>query len=63
MIKDVEKYIDVVDLQTWIEYFDALYTERFTMPGFYEAYHKVCAKHNVTTALLPHREYRQLVTK
>lgn len=63
MFENVDKYIETVDLQTWIEYLDSFYVERYTIPRFYEAYHKVCAKHNIKTALLPHREYRQRVDK
>lgn len=42
-----------------VKVLDNLYTERYTIPNYYEAYNYVCVKFDFKGALLPNREYRQ----
>lgn len=39
---------------------DNFYTYRYICSNYYNAYNYVCEKFGVTTALLPHREYRNV---
>ncbi len=58
---DILSDIKKLKFEDAVKVLDNLYTERYTIPQYYEAYSFVCEKFNHRSALLPHREYRQKV--
>ena len=58
---DILSDIKKLNFEDAVKVLDDLYTERYNMPQYYEAYVYVCEKFNHKSALLPHREYRRKV--
>lgn len=57
---DILSDIKKLNFKDAVKVLDKLYTERYTIPQYYEAYAYVCEKFNCNYTLLPHREYRQI---